>query len=227
MPQLSDTNLTKAPAPDAEELGLSVTRIFKLPLAALRASMESLARDLDRADPRREVLHGALAEIQRLGRDVQALADYAAPRPLAPLRCSIEELLQGAVARVDRRSAERLSIARPARSVTLWVDGPLLSAALANLVQVALESSREEVLLQARVEDGEAIFAVVEASACTDLNALESLRAERGSSLGLGFNLAQRDVERMGGRLTAFATPLGHTGLVVRIPRASEGRDAA
>ena len=44
----------------APELGLTITQILKNPLAALRASMESLARDLPEDDPRSERLQAAL-----------------------------------------------------------------------------------------------------------------------------------------------------------------------
>jgi hypothetical protein len=53
--------LRELPVP--AELGLTMTRILKNPLAALRASMESLARELPADDPRGQHVHAALDEV--------------------------------------------------------------------------------------------------------------------------------------------------------------------
>ncbi|MCE9593735.1 MAG: hypothetical protein K8S98_06045 [Planctomycetes bacterium] len=213
-------------APRAAELGLTVTRILKTPLAALRASMESLAKNLDANDPRRELLSGALAEVTRLGRDVEALASYAAPRPLAPLACSVEEILQGAVARLSIRDASRVTLARPAASITLVVDGPLLSTALAQLMRAALESSGDDVLFQARVDGDRTTFVVVSGGDPLRVVDPRSSRSHQEASLNLGLELAQRDVIRMGGEFAREASDAGRVCVRVRIPNTVSGRVA-
>jgi two-component system, OmpR family, sensor kinase len=213
-------------APRAAELGLTVTRILKTPLAALRASMESMTKNLDAADPRRELLSGALAEVTRLGRDVEALASYAAPRPLAPLVCSIEEILHGTVARLSLHDATRVTLARPAAPSTLVVDGPLLSTALAHLVRAALENSSDDVLLQARVSEGHTTFAVVSGGDPARLVALRMSRSHQEASLGLGLELARRDVARMGGEFESEASDAGRVCVRVHVPNGDDGRVA-
>ncbi|MBI5432656.1 MAG: hypothetical protein HZA52_07490 [Planctomycetes bacterium] len=192
--------------PQAAEVGLAVTRIFRTPLAALRASMESLAKNFGVDDPRRETLSGALAEVLRLSRDVEALAAYAAPRPLMPLVCSLEEILQSTVAKLAQRDAARVTLARPAAAPQLLVDGALLSTALAHVVRVALEGSAEDVLLEARVEAGSAGFSVISGGERSRLAALRAPRSHNDASLGLGFELARREVERMQGTFEVAAT---------------------
>ncbi len=207
--------------PEPAELGLAVTRIFKTPLAALRASMESLSRGLEENDPRRELLSGALAEVLRLGRDVEALASFAAPRALMPLRCSLEEIVQGVATRLTPEQAARVSIARPASPSHLFVDGPALTSALTHILQVALESSHDDVLLQARQDANDTRFAVVE-NADHDSLALAMGEHEwktfKQASLGLGYSLAARDVARMGGDISVERSSRGSITVSIRVP---------
>lgn len=225
-PKHATSHVGAEEAPRAAELGLTVTRVLKTPLAALRASMESLAKNLDANDPRRELLSGALAEVTRLGRDVEALASYAAPRPLAPIACSVEEILQGAVARLSLRDASRVTLARPAAAHTLVVDGPLLSTALAQLVRAALESSCDDVLLQARVEGERTTFVVVSGGDAQRVVVPRTSRSHQEASLTLGLELAQRDVVRMGGEFEREVSDAGRVCVRVRIPNTVSGRVA-
>jgi K+-sensing histidine kinase KdpD len=119
--------------------------------------------------------------------------------------------------RLSAEQAARVSVARPARPCSLTVDGPLFSSALAHLVQLALESSRDEVLLQARAEGDAIVFAIVESSAGVVPLALSTQSEQRDASLGLGFNLARRDILRMGGELSVLSTARGHTCIVVHM----------
>lgn len=206
-------------APQPAELGLAVTRIFKTPLAALRASMESLARNLDSTDPRRETLSGALAEVTRLARDVDALAAYAAPRPLLPLWCSLEEIMQGAVTRLAPRDAARVTLARPGEAPKLYVDGPVLSTTLAHVVRVALESSGDDVLLEARTNDESASFSILSGANGARVDALATPQSHQDASLGLGLELARRDVVRMGDTFELDTSDASHVRVRIHVPR--------
>lgn len=206
-------------APEPVELGLAMTRIFKTPLAALRASMESLAKNLETADPRRETLAGALAEVTRLARDVEALAAYAAPRPLMPLWCSLEELLQGSMSRLAPRDAARVTLARPGEAPKLYVDGPVLSTTLAHVVRVALESSGEDVLLEARTNEECASFSILSGANGARVEALATPSSHHDASLGLGLELARRDVTRMGGTFQLDTADASRVRVLIRVPR--------
>lgn len=197
----------------AEELGLTMTRILKNPLAALRASMESLARDLPSDDPHGEQVRAALDEVLRLSRGVQDLADYAAPRELRALTCTAEELLFSTLRLVPEALRGRLRVARPDSSITIDVDGPTLCLALRHLAEYTLANSGGDVLFGAREEDGSVLFTLVgEADAARDRDSVQ---------LDLGLHLAGRDIPRMGGTLTLQRSPRRATCIQVALPAAS------
>ena len=117
----------------------ALDQALRLPLDALRASMEDLARELPfvvKGDP----LSCVLDEVEHLGRNVRDLLDYARmPKPDA-LVCTVGEILQGAeeTTRVDESLTLELSAEDP--SATANVDGPLVSRILGRLLENAVQS---------------------------------------------------------------------------------------
>jgi hypothetical protein len=206
-------------------LGHSLERMLGRPLAVLRASIESLVGELEAGDPRGRTLAGALAQVTRMTRDLQSLVEYTAPRPLAPLRCTFEEIGRGMVAMLAPEQRERLQLAHPGRGHALLVDGPLLVSCLASLAQGALESAPGNVLLQARHEGGHTIFTLVRADAgeVYEPEAIELDRAESDDSLAVRLTVARRDIARMGGDLRVQHTARGLTCVSVCLPVAREG----
>ena len=200
----------QAELPVPAELGLTMTRILKNPLAALRASMESLARELPADDPRGQHVHAALEEVLRLSRGVQDLVDYAAPRDMRPLGCTADELLFSTLRMLPEQARSRMRLARPTCVLPLRVDGPQLCMALRHLADYTLASTCGEVLFGARQELGSLLFTLVgEASPKT---------AENSVQLDLGLHLAGRDIPRMGGSLTLQRSSRGATCIQVAFP---------
>lgn len=197
------------------ELGLTMTQILKHPLAALRASMENLARELDPSDPRSEHVQAALAEVLRMSRGVQDLVDYAAPRDIKPLACSSDELLFSALRMLPAALRERVRVARPGGVEMLKVDGPQLCIALRHLAEYALATTRGEVLFGAREELGVVLFTLTgEASPAAPRTSLQ---------VDLSLHLAGRDIPRMGGTLTLQRTARGATCIQVAFPKHVSG----
>ncbi|MBK8180372.1 MAG: hypothetical protein IPK67_16065 [Planctomycetes bacterium] len=197
------------------ELGLTMTQILKNPLAALRASMESLAKDLPADDPRSEHVRSALGEVLRLSRGVQDLVDYAAPRDIKPLVCSSDELLFSTLRMLPDPLRNRVRLARPTEAQNLRVDGPQLCIALRHLAEYALATTRGEVLLGAREELGAVLFT---------LTGEASPEAAAGSlHIDLSLHLAGRDIPRMGGTLTLQRSARGATCIQVAFPAHAGG----
>jgi K+-sensing histidine kinase KdpD len=213
----------KTAEPQPRELGIAMNRVIKSPLAALRASIESLAEDCRGAgDPREMVLRGALDQVLRLSRDVEALVEYAAPRPVAPLRCSVDEILHAALRHLPDGQRSRLKVVLPELTSHLMVDGPLLAACIGQVIESALASTSELdwVLLQVRRENDQTLFVLVDGA--SEVHFEWNEKGERASAqevgLGLGFTVARRSLERMGGDLEIQRTQRGYTRVIASVP---------
>ncbi len=213
------TATQQAELPSPPELGLTITRILKNPLAALRASMEDLARDLPASDPHSAHVNAALEEVLRLSRGVQDLVDFAAPREIKPLSCTTDELLFSTLRMLPEAARSRVRLARSNVAQNLSIDGPQLCQALRHLADYTLATTAGEVLFGTRNESDALFFTLVgEASNTT---ASESIQ------LDLGLHLAGRDIPRMGGTLTLQRSARGATCIQVSFPRSSLGGRAA
>ncbi len=206
--------------PDAEALGATLTRVLTSPLSALRASIEALAAGIGREDPRGLILEGALDQVLRMARDVQSLVEYAAPRSLSPLRCSLNEIARAALQALPPALRPRVQYAQASRSAALLVDGPLFSSSIGHLLWAALDSTRDAVLLQVRAEPQRALFAVVQGDADGSFDpaafVLDGTPDETATAVRLA--VARRDIERMGGTLRVQHTARGLTCVTVELP---------
>jgi K+-sensing histidine kinase KdpD len=183
----------------------------RAPLAALRASMEALAHGLDSTDPRSTTLRGALDEVVRLGHEMQTLLDYALPLALQPMSCSLREIVCSAVDGVGPARRASVWVAVENRRARLEVDGPLLSRTLSRLIDCAVADAQGPVLLRARVDGADAVFAVVQGEVRASSGADSCLKSTSVTSM-LGLVLARRDAERMGG---SFTFRRGENGRIV------------
>ena len=215
----TNTATTQAVLPRPPELSLSMTSILKNPLAALRASMESLARELPAGDPRTVQVHAALEEVVRLTRGVQDLVDFTAPREIKPQACNSDELLFSTTHMLPEASRSRMRLARACVANNLRVDGPQLCQALRHLADYALATTAGEVLFGARVEQDCVLFTLVGESSNSP--------ASSSIQLDLGLHLAGRDIPRMGGTLTLQHSARGATCIQVSFPHTCVGGAAA
>lgn len=226
MPHSSDapsSSASVAPSP-APDLGLTMTQVLRNPLSALRASMETLASEFRADDPRSLKLSGALAQVLSMSRDVDALLALAAPRPLAPLTCSVDEILESALRRQGFEQRARVRLARPTAPANLRIDGPLLADCLARLLEHALATSAECVLLSAQRDGQLARFSIV-AEPERESAAWEQLPQQRRAALELGLALARRDAQRMRAQLDLTYSALGNVRLCLSVRDTEQGQD--
>lgn len=211
---------------EARELGRKMNRVLRTPLAGLRASMESLGSELrgQGSDSAANTLEAALEQVTRLARDVEALVDLAAPRPVAPLGCSAEEIVLAAVRALPPAIRPRVRIAGPLPTGRVMVDGPLLAASLEHLLESALDGAGEGdwALLQVRRESDDTVFAIALGGGASILQPGSIGREPTpwDAHLDLGVALAHRDIGRMGAVLQVETTERGCTRAVVRVPAA-------
>jgi len=208
------------------ELGLALARILRHPLAGLRASMESVAAAARVKEDAAvaESLEDILAQIGRLANDVESLAEFATPRPLRPLRCTLDELLHAATRSLNVDQLDRLKIARPAQPLGLVVDGPLFASSLHHLIESALDTEADWLLLQVRRDGDCTYFALVEGSTDSSFAPSDATGSPEEAHLDLGLRLAHRDICRMGGAIDVETTDRGYTRIVVSMPNGADRR---
>jgi K+-sensing histidine kinase KdpD len=223
LPPLRDVPMATTSRPTtalvAPELGLTMTQVLRNPLAALRASMETLASEFRADDPRSTRLRGVLEQVLEMSRDVDALVRLTTPRAVVALECSTEEVLRTTLRRLRFDQVSRVQLANAAVSTRLVTDAPMLSDCLARLLDEALADSGDQVLVSARVEADHACFSIVGGSGHGRPGGdRDHLPPNRNAALELGLLLARRDLERLEARLDVAHTSLGHTCVLVRVP---------
>jgi K+-sensing histidine kinase KdpD len=200
----------RAPHFDAE-LSDAIASGICVPLSALRASMESLARGLDARDPRATLLASALDEVVRMGRNVQALLDIALPPPLRPLDCTLEEIAHAALQSIGPDQRARVLLAVESGRARLFVDGPCLSTTLSHLIESGLCETSHPVLVSARSSGGGCMFSIVSV-------ARTASQTTTRSSPRLGLELARRQIQRLGGDLSLHCTLHDQVMWLVHLP---------
>src|SRR6185436_14232221 len=122
---------------DESSLPRALAQGLDTPLAALRATMESLGQELQlehgAVKPLR--IDGVLREVDRLGKNVRELCEFATPPVPRPLRCSLEEIVAAARAPLAPEQRARVIVARSEPGPDIDVDGPLLSGCLRRLLE--------------------------------------------------------------------------------------------
>lgn len=204
-------------APTRQEINAAVTEGVRAPLAALRASMESLSHAFQAGDPRSLAVRGVLEEVVRLGHEMQAILDYALPQPAQPLSCSLLEIACSARSALQAEQRAQVLLAIEDRRARLTVDGTLLSRSIARVLETALTGTRSLVLLRSRLDGGEVVFALVHATPPAWSNQGTGTRFHSAVT-ALGAELARRDVERMGGSFALRHDPGGSTVFEIRFP---------
>jgi K+-sensing histidine kinase KdpD len=209
-----------APLAHNAELELALSQGLDIPLRALRASMESMSNELTREGDSAVLLSGVLEEVERLGRNVRELVEFAsAPRPM-PLACTVDEILISARSALSTTKRRRVTIAHAEEGSTLCVDGPLLARSLQRFLENALEAGSEHVLLIAHREDGATRFTVFDdAPQSFDAEwAVPAFHSTKRNHLGLGLSLAERDVALLDGSIEFSNCPRGNKCVAVFVP---------
>jgi two-component system sensor histidine kinase KdpD len=211
----------------------SVSHDLRTPLAAITGAASGLLVDpAPGPELRRELASTVLEEAERLNRLVGNLLDMTRLEAgtLEPKRewHSLEEVVGGALARVERYAGGRRLVAQVSEDLPLVpIDAVLVEQALVNLLENALRHGGAEgvVKVSARVDAGAALVEVQDDGPGFPPRDAERIfdkfyRAARGPGTGLGLAIARAIVTAHGGRIWAevlrprgaafrFTLPLG------------------
>jgi len=200
---------------------------LQVPLAALQASLEELAKDFPSGDPRAVTLENTVRSIVGLAHRVQSLADFAADPPHAPLPCSLEELARSAYRNTPVELRGQVHLAVEDSNQRVLLDGPLCSRLLSYLIRACTES-HFEVLLHVRATHEEAIFNLVTSPvpAGTTRAPISEDTSNQGAN-DMVLVVAERELVRMGGRVERSQSTNGGQCISVRLPLAGVAEEAA
>jgi two-component system sensor histidine kinase KdpD len=205
----------------------SVSHDLRTPLAAITGAASGLLVDPPPGpELRRELAATVLEEAERLNRLVGNLLDMTRLEAgtLEPKRewHSLEEVVGGALARVERYAGGRTLVAEVAEDLPLVpIDAVLVEQALVNLLENALRhgAAAGVVKVSARVDSGSALVEVQDDGPGFPPQEAERLfdkfyRASGGPGAGLGLAIARAIVTAHGGRI--WAEPRTPTGASFR-----------
>ena len=196
----------------------ALTRSLRLPLDALRASIELLGEGFGDRDPRRLVVEGALGAVQRLERRVEELMDYSAPAAPSPERCSIDEVLYATQSQLAPHERRRVLLARTGGAESMVVDGALLAGALSRVLLTAIDSDTHDVLLFARTQSQDVCFRVLDPNPGRARRAGAPFMGTEPEVRRLRWELAARSVAALGGELKAVDSSEDTTLVEARVP---------
>ncbi len=189
-------------------LGQAVRRGLSRPVDHLKRSMRELTRSFDTSDPRSADLDAVLQLVERLGRNVRDLFDYAHPPEPRELECTIDEVLYTARYLVPHHMWKHLLVARERDLPAMHVDGPVLSRSIARLVEAAAPLARKGVLLNVFREDDATVFTIT----------FHGRSAYLGDPMGLCHSIAWRDLAVIGCEPVERTSDHDDTTIRIRVP---------
>jgi hypothetical protein len=125
------------PIPDTQRRTIedALTSEIRVPMAALRAALENLARQDESGAGRARVLAAAANEVGRLSSKVCSLIDAALASPASTLDCSIAEVSERLRRALDREALNRTTIACEKTWAAVSIDVAPFVGALAGLIE--------------------------------------------------------------------------------------------
>lgn len=206
------------------EMAAKLAHEVKNPLAGIYAAVQVLARDLDRADPRRAIFDEIGAEVRRVDQTVIDLLRFS--RPVPPrLRPTALSALARDVLEPLRRAHPSVELALDVSDdLVVSVDERMIGQALENLVANALqavEGRGTRVLVTARREDGGVAIEVRDDGPgippARREEVFEPFFTTKTRGTGLGLPIARKNAEAHGGSLELDDAPEGGARFTLRL----------
>jgi hypothetical protein len=188
-------------------IGHAVQRGLLVPIDELRSSMESLRSELGKGVTSDGAVGAVLAEVNRLGRNVQDLLDYTYQPQAKVIECSVNEVVYTARFHVPHDMWSSLYIARDRNLPDLRVDGPVLSRSIARLIEASAPLAQSGVLLNVKRTRSGASFTITFQGASDHL----------GDPTGLCHAIASRDLKVIGCPMIETNTAAGDTTIEIKV----------
>lgn len=225
---------SQSPATPSMDLLATTVHELRSPLTTISGQVQ-LARRFAQRDPdrEREALNLALAQVARMDRMLDELADLsavtAAAMSLEHVLFDLRDVVTASVARHEADDRPRVSVRLPSERVEVIGDpakiGRILDNLLDNAIKYSPAGSRIDVSL--RIDGPESQVRVVDRGVGVPPEARDRLfsayfRSSRTRHLpgtGLGLHISRRVAEQHGGRLWLDASTDTGSAFVLALPR--------
>ncbi|MFN2413047.1 MAG: sensor histidine kinase [Pyrinomonadaceae bacterium] len=202
------------------EVASGVVHEVRNPLGAIKGAVEILEDEIAENSPRREFVHIAKIEIERIDKLVSEFVRFARPPKLSKTGASINDLVKSVIVLLERQAAEQglkleceFSDALP----NVEIDVEQIEQVLLNLALNALDAVGEggKVIFRTLHDDTQVIIEVEDTGGGVVPDALERIfdpfftTKDKGS--GLGLSIAHKIVSQHKGKLSVTNT--GHGAL--------------
>jgi len=131
-------------------LARAIGRELSLPIAAMRAVIESLPDTPKERLPL--LMEGLLNELDRLDHGIGGLIELGAPHVLCPAPCTVGEIVRAAQEALPIHRRSQVLVALEGSHVELMIDGPEFERCLSSLLYDATEGTSEPVLLHTFIQ---------------------------------------------------------------------------
>ena len=211
------------------EMAANVAHEVRNPLGAIGGYLELLERDMEEADPKRQLVRKMAEGLARLDRIVTNLLTYT--RPLTPdlreadLREVAEEALRFFQLGCDEKVSKKVRFSLEfSGTVRAYVDTELFQQVLFNLFSNALQAMPEggELKVRGYKDGGWACLEVSDSGiGMTEevkRRAFDPFFTTKAKGVGLGLALVQKMVHLHGGEVSVESEPGKGSKFLVRIP---------
>jgi PAS domain S-box-containing protein len=206
------------------QLSAVVAHEVRNPLAALKGSLQILARRLPQDLPGREIITPMLARIDALNSTVKDILTYSKPSPPKLLKVAIQPLLAD-VAAAARASAPQCAIDVAGGAAIVVADAEMTRGVLLNLVLNACQASgTQPVEVRVSHDSGRCRIEILDRGPGLPPEVrnhlFEPFITTRPGGTGLGLPIARRLTDAQGGTLSLHDRPGGGTVATITLPLA-------
>jgi signal transduction histidine kinase len=222
------------------EMARQVAHEIKNPLTPVQLAAEHLQHvHNDRGRPLGAVLDQCmstvLAQVRLLRQIASEFANFAGEPTSRPTEIQADEILQTIIEpyRVGLGERVRFDLRLDPGLPPIWADRTLLSRALTNLVENAVQAmpGGGSLRVTGHAEDGRLVLQLVDTGVGMDASAVEHAFepyfSTKTAGSGLGLANARRNIEREGGTLTLTSAPGEGARVTVTLPAAPAPRPRA
>lgn len=211
------------------QLTAGLAHELRNPLGTMKASAEMLARQVDQRRPElaQEMAGYISSEVDRINGLIASFLDFARPLRMKPALGHLKPVVEGAVkqqSELAARSGVKLHVQMDTPQLRAEFDPELLTVAISNLLQNAIQASSHGQTVELRVAPEEDLVRILVADHGAGIKPehLESIFnpffTTKPEGVGLGLALVSKIVDEHNGRINVFSEPGQGTTFEITLP---------